>query len=52
MKKSVNFVGLKIQKFMGCKKKARPSVEGLFSMAMTMLVPDHILADFEMLDAQ
>jgi hypothetical protein len=37
---------------MGNKKKERQPVEKLFSSAMTMLVPSHILAYFEMWDAQ
>ena len=36
---------------MGRKKKERQSTETLFSTAMTMLVPAHILSDFEMWDA-
>jgi len=37
---------------MGRKKKERQSVDVLFSTAMTMLVPSHILEYFEMWDAQ
>ena len=37
---------------MGRKKKERPALEGLFSTAMSMLVPSYILEDFEMWDAQ
>ena len=37
---------------MGRNKKERQPVEQLFSTAMTMLVPSHILVDFEMWDAQ
>jgi hypothetical protein len=37
---------------MGRKKKERQPIDNLFSTAMTMLVPEHILADFEMWDAQ
>ncbi|MDR1866310.1 MAG: hypothetical protein LBR08_12160 [Bacteroidales bacterium] len=37
---------------MGRKKKEREPVEKLFSTAMTMLVPAHILEHFEMWDAQ
>ena len=36
---------------MGRNKKARQPVEQLFSTAMSMLVPAHILEDFEMWDA-
>ena len=36
---------------MGRNKKERQPVEQLFSTAMTMLVPSHILVDFEMWDA-
>jgi len=36
---------------MGRKKKERQPLEQLFSTAMTMLVPSHILEDFEMWDA-
>ena len=37
---------------MGRKKKERPSIDGLFSTAMNMLVPSYILEYFEMWDAQ
>jgi hypothetical protein len=37
---------------MGRRKKERPALEGLFSTAMSMLVPSYILEDFEMWDAQ
>jgi hypothetical protein len=37
---------------MGRKAKERPSIDGLFSTAMTMLVPSHILENFEMWGAQ
>jgi hypothetical protein len=37
---------------MGRKKLERQSVENLFSTVSTMLVPDHILAYFEIWDAQ
>jgi len=37
---------------MGRKKKERQPVEELFSTAMSMLVPAHILEYFEMWDAQ
>jgi hypothetical protein len=37
---------------MGRKKKERQPVESLFTIAMSMLVPTHILEDFEMWDAQ
>jgi hypothetical protein len=37
---------------MGRRKKERPAIEGLFSTAMSMLVPSYILEDFEMWDAQ
>jgi hypothetical protein len=37
---------------MGRKKKERQPIDSLFSTAMTMLVPAHILSDFEMWDAQ
>ena len=37
---------------MGRKKKERQPVEALFSTAMSMLVPAHILEYFEMWDAQ
>jgi hypothetical protein len=37
---------------MGRKKKDREPVEKLFSAAMTMLVPAHILEYSEMWDAQ
>jgi hypothetical protein len=37
---------------MGRKKKEAQPVEKLFSTAMTMLVPGHILEHFEMWDAQ
>jgi hypothetical protein len=36
---------------MGGKKKERQPVDRLFSTALTMLVPSHILSDFEMWDA-
>jgi hypothetical protein len=36
---------------MGRSKKIRQPVEQLFSTAMSMLVPSHILEDFEMWDA-
>ena len=36
---------------MGRKAKERPSIDGLFSTAMSMLVPSDILEDFEMWDA-
>ena len=37
---------------MGRKKKERQPIESLFTTAMTMLVPSHILENFEMWDAQ
>ena len=37
---------------MGRKKKERQPVEALFTTAMSMLVPSHILENFEMWDAQ
>jgi hypothetical protein len=37
---------------MGRNKKTRQPIEQLYSKAMSMPVPDHILNDFEMWDAQ
>jgi len=37
---------------MGRNKKTRQPIEQLYSKAMSMLVPDHILNGFEMWDAQ
>jgi hypothetical protein len=42
----------KYRKQMGRKKLERQSVESLFSTVSTMLVPEHILTNFEIWDAQ
>jgi hypothetical protein len=41
-----------MKQLMGQKKKERQSVDKLFSSAMSMLVPSHILEYFEMWDAR
>jgi hypothetical protein len=51
-KKILIFVLSKLIMIMGRRVKSRPSIEGLFSTAMRMLVPSDILEDFEMWDAQ
>ncbi|MDR1557146.1 MAG: hypothetical protein LBS88_08965 [Tannerellaceae bacterium] len=37
---------------MGRKELERPAIEGLFSTVSSMLIPSHILANFEIWDAQ